>query len=42
MLPDHHLPLLLRAAGDVSADFARLRSLPLARAVGVISTDKRP
>jgi IclR family transcriptional regulator, pca regulon regulatory protein len=28
-LTDHHLPLLLRAAGEIGADFARLRSLPL-------------
>ena len=27
-LTEHHLPLLLRAAGEVGADFARLRSLP--------------
>ena len=27
-LTDHHLPLLLRAAGEIGADFARLRSLP--------------
>jgi IclR family pca regulon transcriptional regulator len=27
-LIDHHLPLLLRTAGDIGADFARLRSLP--------------
>lgn len=27
-LKDHHLPLLLKAAGDIGADFDRLRSLP--------------
>ena len=27
-LLDHHLPLLLRAAGEIGADFARLRTLP--------------
>jgi IclR family transcriptional regulator, pca regulon regulatory protein len=27
-LTDHHLPLLLRTAGEIGADFARLRSLP--------------
>jgi IclR family transcriptional regulator, pca regulon regulatory protein len=27
-LLDHHLPLLLRTAGEIGADFARLRSLP--------------
>ena len=27
-LTDHHLPLLLRAAGEIGADFARLRTLP--------------
>jgi IclR family pca regulon transcriptional regulator len=27
-LTEHHLPLLLRAAGEIGADFARLRSLP--------------
>lgn len=27
-LLDHHLPLLLRAAGDISADFARLQTIP--------------
>lgn len=27
-LVEHHLPLLLRTAGEISADFARLRSLP--------------
>jgi IclR family pca regulon transcriptional regulator len=27
-LIDHHLPLLQRAAGEIGADFARLRSLP--------------
>jgi IclR family pca regulon transcriptional regulator len=27
-LTDHHLPLLLRAAGEIGADLARLRSLP--------------
>ena len=27
-LLDHHLPLLLRAAGDISADFARLQAVP--------------
>ena len=27
-LTEHHLPLLLRTAGDIGADFARLRSLP--------------
>jgi IclR family pca regulon transcriptional regulator len=27
-LTEHHLPLLLRTAGEISADFARLRSLP--------------
>jgi IclR family transcriptional regulator, pca regulon regulatory protein len=27
-LVEHHLPLLLRAAGEISADFSRLRSLP--------------
>jgi IclR family pca regulon transcriptional regulator len=27
-LTDHHLPLLLRAAGEIGADFARLRSMP--------------
>ena len=25
---DHHLPLLLQAAGDISADFARLDTVP--------------
>lgn len=34
-LLDHHLPLLLRAAGDISADFARLQALPAAEAPGV-------
>src|SRR3954467_7674074 len=29
-LRDHHLPLLLRTAGEIGADFARLRSLPQA------------
>jgi IclR family transcriptional regulator, pca regulon regulatory protein len=28
VLTDHHLPLLLRTAGEIGADFARLRSLP--------------
>jgi IclR family pca regulon transcriptional regulator len=28
-LTEHHLPLLLRTAGEIGADFARLRSLPL-------------
>ena len=28
-LTEHHLPLLLRAAGDIGGDLARLRSLPL-------------
>ena len=27
-LLDHHLPLLLQAAGDISADFARLATVP--------------
>ena len=27
-LLEHHLPLLLQAAGDISADFARLQSVP--------------
>ena len=27
-LTDHHLPLLLRTAGEIGADFARLRTLP--------------
>ena len=27
-LTEHHLPLLLRAAGEIGADFARLRTLP--------------
>ncbi|MER7694547.1 IclR family transcriptional regulator C-terminal domain-containing protein [Streptomyces sp. NPDC097610] len=27
-LLDHHLPLLLQAAGDISADFARLQDVP--------------
>jgi IclR family pca regulon transcriptional regulator len=27
-LTGHHLPLLLRAAGEIGADFARLRTLP--------------
>ncbi|GAY12742.1 IclR family transcriptional regulator C-terminal domain-containing protein [Pseudonocardia sp. N23] len=27
-LVDHHLPLLLQAAGDISADFARLSEIP--------------
>lgn len=27
-LVEHHLPLLLRTAGEISADFSRLRSLP--------------
>jgi IclR family transcriptional regulator, pca regulon regulatory protein len=27
-LVDHHLPLLLQAAGEISADFARLQSVP--------------
>jgi IclR family pca regulon transcriptional regulator len=27
-LTEHHLPLLLRAAGEIGADFARVRSLP--------------
>jgi IclR family transcriptional regulator, pca regulon regulatory protein len=27
-LTEHHLPLLLRTAGEIGADFARLRSLP--------------
>jgi IclR family transcriptional regulator, pca regulon regulatory protein len=27
-LVDHHLPLLLHAAGEISADFARLQSVP--------------
>lgn len=27
-LVDHHLPLLLQAAGDISADFARLQDVP--------------
>ena len=27
-LTDHHLPLLLRTAGEIGADLARLRSLP--------------
>jgi IclR family pca regulon transcriptional regulator len=27
-LLDHHLPLLLRAAGEISADFARLAAVP--------------
>ena len=27
-LREHHLPLLLQAAGDISADFARLQSVP--------------
>jgi IclR family pca regulon transcriptional regulator len=27
-LTEHHLPLLLRAAGEIGADFSRLRSLP--------------
>jgi IclR family pca regulon transcriptional regulator len=27
-LVQHHLPLLLRTAGDISADFARLETLP--------------
>jgi IclR family pca regulon transcriptional regulator len=31
-LVEHHLPLLLKAAGDISADFARLASLPHASA----------
>ena len=31
-LTEHHLPLLLRAAGEIGADFARLRTLP--RVVG--------
>ncbi len=29
VLLDHHLPLLLRATGDIGADFARLDTLPL-------------
>jgi IclR family pca regulon transcriptional regulator len=28
LLLDHHLPLLLRTAGDIGADLARLRTLP--------------
>jgi IclR family pca regulon transcriptional regulator len=27
-LVDHHLPLLLQAAGDISADFSRVKSVP--------------
>jgi IclR family pca regulon transcriptional regulator len=27
-LVEEHLPLLLRAAGEISADFARLESVP--------------
>ena len=27
-LTEHHLPLLLRTAGEIGADFARLRTLP--------------
>jgi IclR family pca regulon transcriptional regulator len=27
-LLDHHLPLLLKAAGDISADYARLATVP--------------
>lgn len=30
-LVDHHLPLLLRAAGEISADFARLEAVPHVR-----------
>ena len=33
-LTGEHLPLLLRAAGDVSADFARLQAVPVARPTG--------
>jgi IclR family pca regulon transcriptional regulator len=27
-LLEHHLPLLLQTAGDISADFARLETVP--------------
>jgi len=33
-LTGEHLPLLLRAAGEISADFARLGALPVARPAG--------
>ncbi|MEU3794029.1 IclR family transcriptional regulator C-terminal domain-containing protein [Streptomyces fructofermentans] len=38
VLLDHHLPLLLQAAGEISLDFARLESVPLTtRAGGAIT-----
>ena len=40
-LLDHHLPLLQRAAGDIGADFARLRALPRSSS-GMIDPDTRP
>ena len=40
-LLDHHLPLLLRAAGDIGADWARLDALPRSGS-GMIGSDRRP